>query len=128
MSTDRRADWLADIVENCDRIARHVAGQTRDSYCADEKTIDAVERCLQRICEAATRLRHDEIRGDAGPSLETLYAEVPWDDVRGMGDILRHKYDRVDDDLVWTTISEKLSPLREAAAREIARRKRSGVG
>jgi uncharacterized protein with HEPN domain len=121
LRSERRIAWLGDIVENCDRIGRHVAGLSREAYLADERTIDAVERCLQRICESATRLRRYE-QGEPGQtSLDALYPDIPWADVRKMGDILRHKYDRIDDELVWTTVKERLHPLREAAAAEIAR-------
>ena len=121
MPFKRRIDWLSDIVENCDRIARHVDGMTRDDYAADGKTGDAVERCLQRLCEAATRLRHHERTELLGESLDELYPEVPWADVRGMSDILRHGYDRLDADIVWVTIAERLGPLRDAASREVER-------
>jgi uncharacterized protein with HEPN domain len=121
LPSSRRAAWLGDIVENCDRIGRHIAGLSREAYLADERTIDAVERCLQRICESATRLKRHEQTEPGQTFLEAVYPDIPWADVRKMGDILRHKYDRIDDDLVWTTVNERLHPLREAAAREIAR-------
>jgi uncharacterized protein with HEPN domain len=116
----RRVEWLRDIVANCDRIERHVGDATRESFAADEKTSDAVERCLQRICEAAKRLRDNERRTKLDHSLDALYPEVPWDDVRGMGDVLRHDYDSIDREIVWGTI-KALSALRGAAIREIAR-------
>ena len=56
MPSSKRRDRLGDVVANCERIARHVAGMSRDAFFADEKTIDAVERCLQRISEAASKL------------------------------------------------------------------------
>jgi len=31
-----------------------------------------------------------------------------------MGDILRHGYHKVDDEIVWNTIKEELPPMREA--------------
>jgi uncharacterized protein with HEPN domain len=116
MPSDRRRRWLDDIVANCDRIARYIKGMDRAAYVADEKTIDAVERCLQRICEAAVRLGQDEDR-----SLEERHPEVDWRAVRRMGNILRHKYDDLDDELIWAAITTKLSPLRTAAKRESAR-------
>jgi hypothetical protein len=38
MPSNRPIDRLRDVVDNCDRIARHVAGMDLDAYLSDEKT------------------------------------------------------------------------------------------
>jgi len=91
---------------------------SRDAYFNDEKTIDAVERCLQRISEAAYNL---------GTYLDSLYPDAPWKDARGIGNILRHKYDQVTDDLIWASIEADLPRLRKSALQEIERLKKSEV-
>lgn len=50
------ADSLADIIENADRIEDYLAGMDRGALERDGRTRDAVERCLERLCEAAHRL------------------------------------------------------------------------
>ncbi len=112
LPSEKRLDRLGDIVKNCERIARHTAGMSRESYFADEKTIDAIERCLQRISEAAVKL---------GPDLDARYPEAPWKEARGIGNILRHKYDEIVDDLIWTSIESNVPRLRTSAVSEIAR-------
>ena len=84
MPSSKPVDRLREIVENCDRISRHTAGMSFDAYAAHEKTIDAVERCLQRISEAAQRL---------GDYVDRLYPEAPWKAARGIGNVLRHETD-----------------------------------
>jgi uncharacterized protein with HEPN domain len=79
---------------------------SREAYLADEKTIDAVERCLQRISEAAYRL---------GPCFDDTYPDAAWKDARGIGNILRHKYDQVTDDLIWASIEGDIPRLRKSA-------------
>lgn len=116
MPSSRRLDRLGDIVKNCDRVERHVVGMSREAYFADEKTIDAVERCLQRISEAAYKL---------GPYLDDLYPEAPWKQARGIGNILRHKYDEIAEDLIWTSIEDDVPRLRRSALAEIERLNRS---
>jgi len=106
---------LGDIVENCERIARHVAGMSREAYFANEKAIDAVARCLQRISEAAYRL---------GP-FDDIYPDAPWKDARGIGSILRHKYDHVTEDLIWASIEGDIPRLRKSALQEVQRLKKS---
>lgn len=83
-----------------------------DAYLGDEKTLDAVERCLQRLSEAAQKL---------GPYLDGLYPDAPWKAARGIGNILRHKYDEVASEVIWTAIGRDLPRLRASAVREIER-------
>ena len=78
---------LHDIIDNIDRIRGHLAG-TEDAAALDEKTRDAVERCLERISEAAKKL---------GTSIEQHQPQVPWRSIRGLGNVVRHAYDAVDD-------------------------------
>ena len=66
-----------------------------DAYTMDMKTKSAVERQLQIITEAAKRL---------GDDAETLCPGPDWKGFRGMGDILRHAYHRIDDRTVWNTV------------------------
>lgn len=108
-------DRLGDIIDNCERIARHIVGMTRDDYRRDEKTMDAVERCLQRISEAASKL---------GSYLDEMQPDVPWKQARGIGNILRHKYDEVTDDLIWRSIEDDIPRLLNGARREIERLQR----
>lgn len=56
MSTDREALRLQDIIENIDRIETYVTGLELGSFEADIRTVDAVERCLQRITEAVIKI------------------------------------------------------------------------
>ena len=52
MSSSRETLRLHDIVENIDRIWRYTDGLDFPAFVGDPKTVDAVERCLQRITEA----------------------------------------------------------------------------
>ena len=96
------ADSVADIIENADRIASYLTGLDRQRFERDGRTRDAVERCLERICEAAHRL---------GKHAEQLMPGQPWGDIRGMGNRLRHAYDRVSLEIVWNTARDRLPAL-----------------
>lgn len=52
MPTEREALRLRDIIEHIDRIEQYVAGMDLAAFAADQRTIDAVERCLLRLSEA----------------------------------------------------------------------------
>jgi uncharacterized protein with HEPN domain len=88
-----------------------VASLSGSAFERDGRTRDAVERCLERICEAAFRL---------GNSAVELVPEQPWHDIRGMGDWFRHAYDRVDLETVWDTVQNDLPALRIDAERALA--------
>ena len=97
------ADSLADIVENAERIETYLIGVDRAAFAADGLLRDAVERCLERVCEAARRLGDDAV---------VLVPDQPWNDIRGMGNRLRHAYDRISLDVLWNAVRNDLpSPV-----------------
>lgn len=106
-SDDERAqDWIEHIVENCDRVASYLEGMSFADFAADMKARDAVERCIERVTEASVRL---------GPErLARIAPDVPLNEVRGLGNILRHEYDRVNAKLIWDTAKDDLPALRAA--------------
>jgi uncharacterized protein with HEPN domain len=77
---------------------------------ADAKTIAAVERKLQVVSEAAIRL---------GDQAEVLCPGLPWRNIRGIGNWLRHQYHQVDVDSIWLTVINDLPPLERAVIRAI---------
>jgi len=105
------ADSLHHIVENAERVARYLAGMDRQAFEQNEAVRDAVERCIERVCEAAHRL---------GERAEQLMPGQPWGDIRGMGNRLRHAYDRVDVSIVWNTAQVRLPELATGARRALA--------
>jgi uncharacterized protein with HEPN domain len=74
----------------------------RSAFDADRRTRDAVERCLERISEAATKL---------GTEAEQLAPGPPGQAVRSFGNVLRHAYDQVDPVRTWEIASRDLPQL-----------------
>lgn len=57
MPSDRPLDRLREIVANCDSILGYTAGMDFEGYASGPQMVrDAVERCFQRISEAACKL------------------------------------------------------------------------
>ena len=106
------ADSLVDIIKNAERVESYLAGMDRRTFEQDGRTRDAVERCLERVCEAAHRL---------GNRAEQLMPGQPWGDIRGMGNRLRHAYDRLSLEVVWNTARDRLPALAAEARRALAR-------
>jgi uncharacterized protein with HEPN domain len=76
-----------------------------ESYQLDDKTKSAVERQIQILTEAAKIL---------GATAESLCPGPDWKGLRGMGDLLRHAYHRIDDRIIWDTVTLELPPLKLA--------------
>ena len=92
-----------DILANIDRIKKYTRGISYGTLIEDEKTLDAVERCLARISEAASKLEG---------AAETLIPDQRWSAIRAIGNVIRHEYDRVDPQIVWNIIGKDLDSLR----------------
>lgn len=73
---------FTDILENIIRIEEFTVGMDVAAFVGDPKTYDAVERCLERISEAASKL---------GPQVEELCPGIPWSQIRAVGNRLRHE-------------------------------------
>ena len=104
MPSEREALRLKDIVDNIDRIDRYVIGMDFVAFANDPRTVDAVERCLQRLTEAAIKI---------GPErMSIISPQTPAEAVRGLGNVLRHAYDEIELTTIWTTIASSLPALR----------------
>ena len=64
------------------------------------------------LSEAAIRL---------GPEAGKLCPGIPWKDIRGIGNHLRHGYDRIDLERLWNTMGEDLPLLGEAVTEALRR-------
>ena len=111
MPSRRPLQRLQDIVDNAEKIARYTNGLSETEFQNQGIVVDAVERCLTRISEAAVKL---------GADAEALCPGLPWADIRGLGNKLRHFYQDVDADIVWNLIATgKLDELRRACLNAI---------
>jgi len=77
-----------DMLKAISLIEEFTVGMDVPAYIADLKTQAAVERQLQIVTEAAYRLKPEDEHLCPGPD---------WRKIRGMGNILRHDYDRLED-------------------------------
>ena len=94
---------MQDIVFNIEAIARYTQGLDEASFMANDLVVDAVERCLSRISEAARKL---------GDEAELMVPGQPWDKIRGLGNLLRHEYDIIRRDDLWAIVNRDLRSLR----------------
>ena len=82
LPSEKPAQRLADIIDNAEAIRRYISGMDMAAFVQNSKTYDAVERCLERISEAAAKL----------------------------GERLRHQYDEIRAERLWDTVKIDLPP------------------
>ena len=106
MSSKHEHLRLSDIIDNIDFIFEYVGERNYDSYVADRRTSDACERCRERVCEAVVKI---------GPErMAAIAPQIDLGRVRGLGNLMRHSYDRVDARFIFTLIQDDLPGLRAA--------------
>ena len=102
---------FADILEAVGMIEQFTAGMDFEAFRSNPMAVAAVERKLQIVSEAAIRL---------GDEAEKRIPSLPWRDIRGIGNQLRHAYERIDLDTIWSAVTDDLPPLKAAVLRELA--------
>ena len=114
LPSSKPARRFQDILDNIGAIERYTEGLDSDRFRADSKTRDAVERCLERISEAAAKL---------GPETTEYAPGQPWQQIKALGNRLRHEYDGLRTERLWEIVTRDLPSLDSAcrAALEVLR-------
>lgn len=102
---------FSDIIQNIEAIERDTAGMGLQAFAMADQTIRAVKYSLLIVSEAAVKL--GDLAGDLCPA-------IPWRDIRGLGNRLRHDYESIDVVRIWLLIERDLPPLK-AACRDVLR-------
>ena len=112
MPSEKVSRRLQDIIDNAQAILRYTEGMDLTAFTNDRRTYDAVERCMERICEAIAKL------GERAPQ---MMGDHPWRDIRGLGNILRHQYDTIREDRLFDIVRNDLPSLLAAAEAALRR-------
>ena len=99
------ADHILEAVEN---IRADIDGHDFESFRKDRRARQLVERNLEILSEASRRLPDE---------LKRQEREVEWGKLAGLGNILRHRYHQVGDDVIWETCAKDLDSLKNAVVR-----------
>jgi uncharacterized protein with HEPN domain len=102
----RRVDVvLDDILDAITLIEGAVGARDFGAFAADAFLQRGVERSLEIISEAVRHLPDSLLNG---------WPELPWVDIRAIGNLLRHEYWRTDPAIIWSVIANDLPALRLA--------------
>ncbi len=99
---------LSDIVEAIELINDEMAGVALHAFEPDKRKRWLVERGIEIISEASRHL---------GDDLKARRPEIPWPKVAGIGNVIRHNYERVAHDVLWHLVNYDL-PVLEKVCRE----------
>jgi len=106
MFSEREDRALRDIIDFIDEIDMFVDGMSFDTFCSDRRTLRAVERSVMNLTEAAVRIGEDR--------WQIVIPGIAHHRVRGLGNRLRHEYDRIDARSIFELIEIELPLLRSA--------------
>lgn len=98
---------LGDMLDAIAGIERSVAGKTLADYQSDWLLKHAVQRAIEIISEASRALPDD---------VKELRPEIPWPQVRTIGNVLRHEYHGLSDRIIWGVVVDELPALKIAVA------------
>lgn len=96
---------LEQMLEAIVDIEQITTGRSFEAYAADRPARRAAERCIEIVSEASRRLP---------PDLKDRHPEIPWPQIAGIGNVLRHDYDVVNDATIWHAATVDLLPLKAA--------------
>jgi len=77
-------------------------GMTYETFISDMLLVRAVERSILIVSEAAKSLPDDLIE---------RYPAVEWHAVRGIGNVLRHEYERIEAKTLWMVLTKSFPHL-----------------
>ncbi len=103
-----------DMVEAIERVRDVTAAVSLNDFENDWTKRWLVERGVEIVSEASRHLPDD---------LKQRHASIPWRQVAGIGNVLRHAYEHVAADILWKLAKEDLVPLEDVCRRELARAK-----
>ena len=95
---------LTDILTAIEKIETYTEGLDYESFLADTRTVDAVERNFEIIGEATNQLPKE---------LQQANSQIPWHSVISFRNQLIHGYFGVDYEIMWYVINVDLPDLKE---------------
>jgi uncharacterized protein with HEPN domain len=102
---------LRDILEAIGYIPSDLENTDFDAFESDRRKRWLVERGVENVSEASRHFPDD---------MKARHPGIPWRNVAGIGNVLRHEYGRVAADAMWRIIQEHLHILEKACRDELA--------
>jgi len=102
--------YLNDILQYIDRAERYTKNLSYEDFLKDDKTSNAVIRCIEVLGEASNKIPNE---------IKNKYS-VPWQDIINMRNRIIHGYFDVDIEEVWIAVQEDMKALKPLIQKIIA--------
>lgn len=99
--------YLSEILASMDKIERYTKGVSYEEFIRNEQLVDAVERNIEKIGEAAAAIPD---------SIRDRHPEVPWKTIVGLRNKVIHHYFAVDHEVVWQIVTKNIPATRSRIA------------
>src|SRR5487761_913140 len=100
--------YVDHMLEAIANIEMDTAGCDFEKFRKDRRVRQLVERNLEIISEASRRLPQ---------AAKNVEDQIPWRDIAGIGNVIRHDYHDTYPTVLWKTCAKDLQPLKDALAR-----------
>jgi uncharacterized protein with HEPN domain len=99
---------LDEMLETITKLQTATDGKTIEYLAADWFFRMGVERAIEILSEASRHLPEELLAHEP---------QIPWKRVHSMGNVLRHEYHRIAEDVIWDVLTHDLPPLKLALLR-----------
>jgi len=103
-----RLEHIASAIANIEAAMR---GKSFDDFLSDPLLRAGVERWTEIISEASRRIPTE---------MKEVHPTIPWTDIAGIGNVLRHNYEDIVPEIIWKVAIARLGPLKAAVSAMIA--------
>ena len=93
------------LLNHINEVFKDTKGMTADDLKAQSVTLRATCFSIGQIGEQMNSIEK---------SLKDKYPNLPWKRAKGMRNLIVHEYERIDSEMVYSTIKNDLPPLKEA--------------
>jgi uncharacterized protein with HEPN domain len=103
---------LSDIIEAADRVGEVIGDLSIEDFEGEWRRVWLVQRGIEIISEASRHLTDD---------IKARHPEIPWRNVAGIGNVLRHGYETIAPALLWRLVRNDLPVLADICRAELTR-------
>jgi uncharacterized protein with HEPN domain len=105
-----------DMIKAIERILHVVGDMKFEAFTTDWQRQWLVERGIEIVSEASRHLADE---------LKSRHPDIPWRKIAGIGNILRHDYERIAAPVMWALVRENLPSLERVCREELAATQRT---
>lgn len=102
---------LSDIIEASERLRSLLVNMPLEEFETDWQKRWLVERGIEIISEASRHLPAE---------MKSRHPDMPWRNIAGIGNILRHNYEHVSAPILYALVLNKLPALEQICRDELA--------